>query len=121
MGLELNYKLIGVRLRAARQEKGYTQEHLAELAGISAQHCSGIECGNAKVSLPSLIRLCNALDVTADKLLMDSVPRSEVHLTEEAARVFSGCSSDEMFYMLSVAESLKKALRIKSQSAKNFS
>lgn len=114
MEIELNYTLIGVRLRAARLNRGHTQEYIAECAGISAQHCSGIECGNAKVSLPALVRLCNALEVTLDSILMDSIPHATTQLKANVAAVFADCSPDEIFLMLSQAENLKKALRIKS-------
>ena len=110
---ELNYKLIGKRLRVIRQKRGYTQEQLAEMADISAQHCSGIECGSAKVSLPALVRLCNALDSTPDEVLMDSVKQATPLYAEKIAEVFSDCSSDETYLMLSQAENLKKALRTK--------
>ena len=110
---ELNYKLIGKRLRAIRQKRGLTQEQLSELADISPQHCSGIECGVAKVSLPALVRLCNALAATPDEVLMDSVKQSAPLYAEKIAEVFSDCSSDEMYLMLSQAESLKRALRLK--------
>lgn len=114
MPIELNYRLIGMRLRAIRQKRGYTQELLAELADISPQHCSGIETGGAKVSLPALVRLCNALDARPDEVLMDSVPvAAKPGLLKEVESVFSDCSSDELFLMLSQAENLKKALRIK--------
>jgi transcriptional regulator with XRE-family HTH domain len=114
MNIELNYELIGVRLRAIRLKRGYTQEYVSERADISAQHCSGIECGNAKVSLPALIRLCNALDATPDEVLMDSVKCSTVQLLESIANVFADCSPDEIFIMLSQAENLKNSLRIKN-------
>ena len=68
MDIELNYKLIGQRLRAIRKSRGLTQEEVAERADISPQHCSGIENGSAKVSLPALVRLCNALDATPDEV-----------------------------------------------------
>lgn len=114
MEIELNYTLVGIRLRAVRLKREYTQEYVAERAGISAQHCSGIECGNAKVSLPALIRLCNALDVTPDEILMDSVSGSTPQLMANVAAVFSDCSNDEIYLMLSVADSLKKSLRLKN-------
>ena len=38
MDTELNYALIGTRLRAVRLKRGFTQEYVAEHAGISAQH-----------------------------------------------------------------------------------
>ncbi|MCL2224311.1 MAG: helix-turn-helix transcriptional regulator [Defluviitaleaceae bacterium] len=113
MDFELNYTLIGERIRAARLKKGYTQENTAERSGISAQHCSGIECGNAKVSLPALVRLCNALDASPDDILMDSINRVTPQLMENVASVFSDCSPDEIFLMLSQADNLKKALRQK--------
>ena len=111
MEIELNYTLIGLRLRAIRIQRGYTQEYLAERAGISAQHCSGIECGNAKVSLPALVRLCNALETTPDEVLMDSISHTTPQLMESVASVFAECSPEEVYLMLSQADSLKKALR----------
>ena len=114
MGIELNYTLMGVRLRAARLKTGITQEYLAECAGISAQHCSGIECGNAKVSLPALIRLCNALNITTDSVLMDSISVNTPQLLDDVAAVFEDCSPDETYLMLSQADNLKSALRIKN-------
>ena len=104
---------MGVRLRAERLKKGYTQESLAEHSGISAQHCSGIECGDAKVSLPALVRLCNALETTTDSILMDSMNHTTPQLIENVSAVFSDCSPDEIYLMLSQAENLKKALKQK--------
>ena len=114
MEIELNYALIGVRLRAARLKRGYTQEYVSERAGISAQHCSGIECGNAKVSLPALIRLCNALEITPDDILMDSITHTTPQLMGDVAAVFADCSPDEVYLMLSQADNLKKSLRLKN-------
>ena len=111
--MEINYDLIGVRLRDIRLKMGYTQEYISERAGISAQHCSGIECGNAKVSLPALIRLCNALEVTPNDILMDSVNNAVPELIESIADVFDDCSPDEIYLMLSQASNLKKILRQK--------
>ena len=116
--MELNYKLIGVRIKSARLEKGLTQEKLSELANISPQYVSHVENGGTKLSLPCLVAICNALDVPTDKLLMDSMPHSETYLTEEVARVFNECTASEMYLMLSVAESLKKALRLKVSDEK---
>ncbi len=112
MEIELNYKLIGKRLRTIRKKRGYTQEQLAELADISSQHCSGIETGGAKVSLPALIRLCNALGATPDEILMDSVDQAAPLYLKNMSELFSDCSSDEMYLMLSQAENLKKSLRL---------
>lgn len=115
MESNLNYQLIGKRLRAIRKKKGYTQERLAEMAGISPQHCSGIETGGAKVSLPALVQLCKALDATLDEILYDSLPvAAKPELLKEVEAVFSDASPDEIYLMLSQAKSIKEAVRVKS-------
>lgn len=114
MGIDLNYTLVGHRLRAARKKRGFTQERLAEMAEISPQHCSGIETGAAKVSLPALIKLCNALDITPNEVLLDSIPAAaKPGLMKEVEEVFFDCSADEIYLMLAQAKSLKGALRLK--------
>ena len=47
----IDYKSIGTRIRAVRQEKKLTQEQLAEAVGVGVTHISHIETGN---SVPSL-------------------------------------------------------------------
>lgn len=113
MDIDLNYRLIGQRIKAIRKKRGLTQEQLAELADISPQHCSGIETGGAKVSLPALVRLCNALGATPDEILMDSVKQATLVYRRNVAEVFADASPDELFLMLAQAESIKEAVRIK--------
>jgi len=113
VNIDLDYSMIGVRLRAIRKKRGYTQEYVAEHAEISAQHYSGIECGNAKVSLPALIRLCNTLEITPDDVLMDSINQAMPQIMENVAAVFSNCSPDEIYIMTAQAENIKKVLRQK--------
>lgn len=114
MPTELNYQLVGQRLRAIRKKRGFTQEQLAEMAGISPQHCSGIETGAAKVSLPALVQLCNALGATPNEVLLDSVPAAaKPGLMREVETVFADASPDEMYLMLAQAKSVKEAVRVK--------
>ena len=114
MEIDLNYKLVGQRPRAIRKKRGFTQERLAELAGISPQHCSGIETGSAKVSLPTLVRLSNALNVSMDEILFDSVSEAtKPKLMREVEAVFSDATADEIYLMLSQAKSIKDVVREK--------
>lgn len=114
MKTELNYKLVGQRIRAMRKKRGMTQEQLAELAEISPQHCSGIETGAAKVSLPALIKIANVLEASMDELLMDSVSAAaKPEMMKEVEAVFADATADEMYLMLAQAKSLKEAVRIK--------
>lgn len=112
--MELNYLLIGLRIKKLRKAQKITQDKLSELAGISPQHLSQIESAKTKLSLPVLVNICNVLGVTSDRLLCDVLTaetKSEVNA--DIAEVFGDCTADEVYLMLAVAESVKRSLRIK--------
>ena len=58
----------GQTLQQARKEKGYTQEKLAELCGISPRHYQTIEAGKANPRMECFLRLCEILDLTLEDL-----------------------------------------------------
>jgi transcriptional regulator with XRE-family HTH domain len=53
----------GQRLRAARHARGFSQEALAELAGLDRTYISSCENGRRNVSLLNLDKLARALNV----------------------------------------------------------
>lgn len=58
----IDYKDIGIRIRAARMKKGMTQEQLAEAVSVGTPHISHIETGKTVPSLKTLINIINTLD-----------------------------------------------------------
>ena len=59
----------GKTLRAARQNKGVSQEKLAELAGLHRTYVSSVERGGRNISLLNIERLAKALDVKMADLM----------------------------------------------------
>jgi transcriptional regulator with XRE-family HTH domain len=57
-------KLVGRNVKRIRQEKGLTQEQLAELSGFSQQYISGLEQGRRNPTIVSLYELATALHVS---------------------------------------------------------
>ena len=66
---ELNIQ-IGERCRRARETAGYTQEQLAERIGVSTQFLSDAERGVTGMSVNTIIKLCQVLNISADFLLL---------------------------------------------------
>ena len=113
--MELNYALIGARIRKIRRSQKMTQDKLSEASGISPQHLSQIESAKTKLSLATLVNICNALNVTADKVLFDVLAAdTSAEIQSEISDVFRDCTADEVYLMLAVAENLKKALRLRN-------
>ncbi len=93
--MDIDYKAIGLRIRAIRKDLGITQQKLAEMANLSDTNISHIERGATKLSLPSLVAIANALGTTPDNLLMESVDKSEPMIKAEFARLFENCTKKE--------------------------
>ncbi|XXT25504.1 helix-turn-helix transcriptional regulator [Sorangium sp. So ce429] len=55
--------------RRLRQQRGITQEQLAEAAEIELRTMQAIDVGRQSMSLGTLVRLANALDVSPGVLL----------------------------------------------------
>jgi transcriptional regulator with XRE-family HTH domain len=62
-------KLVGRNVKRVRQEKGLTQEQLAELSGFSQQYISGLEQGRRNPTVVTLYELATALGVSHMELM----------------------------------------------------
>ena len=60
---------IGRRLRAKREQAGYTREQLGELCSLSPRFIANIELGDSTFSLDSLMTVCQVLSCSSDSLL----------------------------------------------------
>ena len=109
----MDYVLLGQRIRAARLSVGMSQEQLAEMVGLTSQHISHTEVASTKISLPSLVKIANALHTSVDRLLSDSIHNSKPYLMDDVQMVFSDCDPDEVYVMLEAANAIKKSIRIR--------
>lgn len=73
MEKELDYVALGMRIRKARKERHVTQEQLGEICELSTAHIGHIERGTRIPSLDTLFRIAQALDISTDYLIFDSV------------------------------------------------
>jgi len=62
-------KEVGFRIREVRQERGYSQEKLAELADLHRAYIGQIERGEKNIGLKNLEKIAKALGVNIKDLL----------------------------------------------------
>jgi len=69
----MNYKELGRRVRAKRLALSWTQEYLANEIEVSTSFIGHIERGTRKASIDTLVALANAMQISTDELLRDSL------------------------------------------------
>ncbi len=107
--MELDYTVIGNRIRERRKAKNWTQEKLAEKSGIEPSNISHIERAATKLSLPTLISIANALEVSLDELVYSNLVKSSHISIARIDEILSDCTAEEL---LSIAEMIKATKEI---------
>ena len=92
----IDYEIIGNRIRQARLKKGFTQEVLAEKLDMSAEYCSKIECGKAKVNLERLSQISVILDTEIEYLISGTVCESKSYLKDDISNSINQLSSSKL-------------------------
>ena len=72
-----NMYSIGSNIRTARKRADLTQEELSESIGVTPQYLSDLERGLVGTSIPTLMKICNTLNVSADFILFGSGSEDE--------------------------------------------
>lgn len=105
-----DYKGIGSRIKYYRSVRNISQEDLAAKLNVSRRHLTNIETGLKIPSLDLLISIANALDVSADDLLIDSLKHSSSMADTEIHKLLLDCNNDEKAILTRTLTFLKALL-----------
>ena len=67
--MDLNLETIGYQIQSLRKAKGYTQNQLGDMVGVSFQAVSKWERGETLPDIATFVSLAEVLDTTIDNLL----------------------------------------------------
>ncbi|MCQ2477844.1 MAG: helix-turn-helix domain-containing protein [Clostridia bacterium] len=109
--MEINYVAIGERIREIRTKSNLTQAVLAERAGIEPSNLSHIERAATKVSLPTLISIANALEVSLDELVYGSLIKNSHVSVKILEDVLSNCTPYEQMVLSEFLNDAIKSFR----------
>ena len=102
----MNLQVVGQRIKMAREAKNLSQEDLAALVDLSPTHISVIERGVKATRLDKFIAIANALEVSADALLVDVVEHSVLGVTNELYDMISGIPKKDQKRILNAVRAL---------------
>lgn len=90
---------VSKRLRALREQCGFTQNGLAERAGVSQTHLRRVELGQADITVNHLQLICDALGISLGEFFASSNG-------DELAAALSNLSPKQKKLLLAFLESL---------------
>ena len=91
---------IGKRLIALRESCGFTQNGLAERAGVSQTHLRRVELGQADITVGHLQLLCDAMSISMQEFFQQASDSDEI------SAAFSKLSPKQRTLLLTFLESL---------------
>ena len=102
-----NFARIGRKIKEIRISKNLTQEYVATIADVNVSHISNIENNRVKISLPTLVNVCNALDTTVDYILADEYKNPSSVIEQEILREVHSCTAETQEQILKIIRALK--------------
>ncbi|MCB2359986.1 helix-turn-helix domain-containing protein [Clostridium estertheticum] len=73
MQKEVNYLKVGSKIRIERERFGMNREYLSGLLDISSYFLGQIERGERRMSVNTLVNLCECLHISIDSLVFEQV------------------------------------------------
>lgn len=70
---------VGSRIKELREKRGFTQNRLAEWAGVSQTHLRRVELGEADITVGHLTLICDALGISLREFFFDSKEESDMN------------------------------------------
>lgn len=92
---------IGNRIKSLRLKRGYSQNMLADIAGISQTHLRRVELGQADITVGHLELICDALGISLQQFFETEDASSE------AQTVFSALSAKQQETLLAFLKTVK--------------
>lgn len=83
------FKAIGKNIKKAREELDISQEELAEQIGKSPHLISMLERGRSGVSIPTIINICNSLNIDANFIFADVIKTNNTNTNDILTKSFN--------------------------------
>ncbi|MBR4766073.1 MAG: helix-turn-helix transcriptional regulator [Clostridia bacterium] len=109
--MAFNYVSIGKRVYYARKKRGLTQAELAEQSGKSTVFICQLENGEKCASLESFVTIANALNISADELLIDNLSNTIKVSNHAFADMLADCGEYEKRVLFDILSAAKSSIR----------
>lgn len=102
--MNIDYEIIGKRIKKNRIKMGLTQEELAYKMDVSIAFLSRIERGHSHINLKRIFEICNLLDTNPGELLMGVSFEEKNYLSKELSEILKKCDMEKQKLIYQIAK-----------------
>lgn len=102
----IDYKVIGERIKRIRRQNNLTQDQMAEQIDVSVGYVSQVERGITKISLDLLAKIGEVLHCNVADFISDSGKKSETYLYDESFDKFRSLNDKDRNTVLALIQYL---------------
>ena len=102
--MEIDYKVIGQRIKEARKKKGWSQERLSEEIDVTVVYISRVERGSSQVNLKRLAQISYVLGVGLEYLITGAIVKDKRYLDKELYETLIKCSPAKQRLIYNIAK-----------------
>jgi XRE family transcriptional regulator, regulator of sulfur utilization len=99
-------KKLGERIRNIRKEKDWSQEKLGEIAGLHTNYVGQIERGEKNLTIESIEKICNGLNISLEELFRFIDPMDQVDELHQLLDILSQRSSSDRTLVLKIVKEI---------------
>lgn len=102
--MDIDFKIIGKRIRSAREKKSLSQERLSEKLDVTVAFLSRVERGKSEVNLKRLSQIANVLDVPLEELITGTSPQNSNYLDKDLYEILIKCTPEKQKLIYNIAK-----------------
>lgn len=100
--MKIDYKAIGIKVKQIRNEKGMTQEELAEKCNLSSVYIGYVENAKRQIGLSALVNIAYELDIGLDYL----IGYQELKLNDELLKDCTDIQKQIIFAVIKIVKDI---------------
>ena len=108
--MNIDYKLIGERIKRVRKSKQLTQDALAEKIGVSIGYVSQVERGITKISLDLLAAISAVLNCDVANFISESAVNTTAYMESEIMNEILRLDQKKRKFILAIIKELNNSL-----------
>lgn len=105
------FQMISNNIKFLREKKGYTQEQLAEMTGLSVSHISKVEAGQRRVGMKTYINILQVLEVKPEDYVTYAIKEETPGYLQQLSSILEDCTETEKKFLINTLQYLKGNLK----------